>query len=195
MRTSETFPTDRMIYSSEDLKAIGYSSYMIRKLVQAGTLHKLNKRYYENPAYTGEESDFLYVSAYVPSGVICLLSAAVYYDLTTYIPDSIEVAVPRKTNISTLPEFPELHLRYFSEERYQSGIVTVFVGDDHFRIYDIEKTVVDILYYRRNVGAEETKEILTSYLRREDRDLNRLMRYAEKLKCGEILITYLEVLL
>jgi hypothetical protein len=28
----------------------------------------------------------------------------------------------------------------------------------HFRIYDIEKTVVDIVFYREKIGIEEMKE-------------------------------------
>jgi len=65
---------------------------------------------------------------------------------------------------------------------------------NRFQIYDIEKTVIDIIYYRNKVGIEETKEILINYLKREDRDINKLYSYGEKLKCSEILRTYLEVL-
>ena len=42
--------------------------------------------------------------------------------------------------------------------------------------------------------GEETKEILTNYLARQDRNINKLYRYAEKLSCLKILKTYLEVL-
>lgn len=67
-------------------------------------------------------------------------------------------------------------------------------GENAFRIYDIEKTVVDVVYYREKVGLEETKEILVTYLRREDRNLNRLIRYARSLKCADVMEKYLEVL-
>lgn len=59
---------------------------------------------------------------------------------------------------------------------------------------DIEKTVVDIVFYREKIGIEETKEVLTTYLNRSDRNLNRLIRYAELLKCGDVMKKYLEVL-
>ena len=61
-------------------------------------------------------------------------------------------------------------------------------------IYDIEKTVADIVSYREKIGIEETKEVLTTYLRRSDRNLNRLLRYAEMLKGGDVMKKYLEVL-
>ena len=67
-------------------------------------------------------------------------------------------------------------------------------GKNHFRIYDIEKTVVDIVFYREKIGIEEMKEILINYLKRKDRNLNRLVRYAELMKCGDVMKNYLEVL-
>ena len=187
-------PRDQMIFSVDELKKAGYSHYKINQLVEDGTLLKLNKKYYENTEYNGEESDFYYVQAYAPKGVVCLMSAASYYNLTTFRPDSVDVAIQRKAKISTMPDGPVLSVYYYADDRFKTGIETVQEGRNHFKIYDVEKTVVDIVCFREKVGIEETKEILVNYLRRKDRNLNRLLRYAEMLKCGEVMKTYLEVL-
>ena len=71
----------------------------------------------------------------------------------------------------------------------------IVMGKNAFRIYDMEKTVADILFYRNKVGIEETKEVLVNYLARKERNLNKLHRYAKELRCEKILSTYLEVLL
>ena len=185
---------NQMIFSVEELKKAGFSHYKINQMVKEGTLLKLNKRFYENTKYQGEESDFYYVSAYAPKGVVCLMSAAAYYNLTTYRPDAVDVAIQRKSKISTMPDWPTLSVYYYADERFETGIRNVQEGENQFRIYDIEKTVVDILFFREKIGIEETKEVLINYLRRSDRDLNRLLRYAELLKCSDVLKTYLEVL-
>ena len=187
-------PRDQMIFSVDELKKAGYSHYKINQLVEDGTLLKLNKKYYENTEYNGEESDFYYVQAYAPKGVVCLMSAASYYNLTTFRPDSVDFAIQRKAKISTMPDWPVLSVYYYADDRFKTGIETVQEGRNHFKIYDVEKTVVDIVCFREKVGIEETKEILVNYLRRKDRNLNRLLRYAEMLKCGEVMKTYLEVL-
>ena len=192
---SDIISNKQMIISLEELKESGLSFYKINQLVKQGVLKKLNKKYYENTGYQGEESDFYYAYAYVPAGVVCMLSAAVYYNLTNYRPDCIDVAIGRKSRVSTLPDWPEIKLYYYTDERLKLGIETVEDGKNHFRIYDLEKTVVDIVFYREKVGIEETKEILTNYLGRKDRNLNRLMRYAELMKCGDIMKNYLEVLI
>lgn len=176
------------------LKEMGYSYYKINQLVEAGELIKVNKKFYENLLYSGDESDFYYAYAFAPEGVICLLSAALYYGLTTYRPEAVDVAIPRKAKVSTKPVWPELNICYYTDSRFQTGIQTVHEGENVFRVYDIEKTVVDIVYYRERVGLEETKEILINYLKRKDRNINRLIRYARMLKCADVLETYLEVL-
>ena len=195
MKEYSTVSNEQLIFSIQELKDKGLSYYKINQLVKQGILIKLNKKYYENTNFDGEESDFYYAYAYVPNGVICLLSAAVYYNLSTYRPDAIDIAIPRKARVSTLPEWPELKIYYFTDERFSVGAEIIEVGKNKFRIYDVEKTVVDIVFYREKMGIEETKEVLSNYLHRKDRNLNKLIRYAEMLKCEDTINKYLEVLI
>ncbi len=195
MNNNFEFPTDKKIFHTRDLNNLGLTYYKINKMILEGKLRRLNKSYYENNEFIGEDSDFYYVTAYTPTGVICLLSAAVYYGLTNYRPDSIDVAIPKKKNITTLPHWPTLNLYYFDDERYKIGITSIKNGRNEFKIYNIEKTVVDIVHYRNKIGREETKEILTNYLQKRDRNVNQLIRYSEALKCHDILKSYLEVLI
>lgn len=194
MDYTAVLPEDQKIFSMQELKSKGFTQYKIGKLVDEGKLLKLNKSYYENAEYCGEESDFYYVEAYAPKGIICLLSAAVYYNLTTYIPVAVDVAIPRKAKVSTMPDWPQMNVHHYTDSRHGLGITTVREGKNEFQIYDIEKTVVDIVFYREKVGIEETREILVTYLRRMDRNLNRLLKYAELMKCDKVMRQYLEVL-
>ena len=194
MANAAVLSEDQKIFSMRELKSKGFSQYKVSKLVSEGKLIKLNKSYYENTEYRGEESDFYYIEAYAPKGVICLLSAAVYYHLTTFIPDAVDVAIPRKAKISTMPDWPQMNVYHYTDDRYELGATTIREGKNKFRIYDMEKTVVDIVFYREKVGIEETKEILVTYLQRKDRNLNRLLKYAELMKCEKAMRQYLEVL-
>ncbi|MBR4343252.1 MAG: hypothetical protein IKP88_11240 [Lachnospiraceae bacterium] len=194
MTSTAILPRDKKIFSMQELKSKGFSQYKVSKMISEGKLIKLNKCFYENTAYNGEESDFYYAEAYAPKGVICLLSAAVYYQLTTFIPDAVDVAIQRKAKISTMPEWPKMNVHYYTDDRYELGVITVKEGKNEFQIYDMEKTVVDIVFYKEKIGIEETKEILVTYLHRKDRNINRLLKYAELMKCGKTMRQYLEVL-
>ncbi len=192
MTKKEAIPEEQMILSIRELKDAGFSYYKINQLVEEGYLRKLNKRYYENLRYQGEKLPFYYIGAYTPEGVLCLRSAAAYYGLAA-MPDVIDVAIPRKARISTIPEDPPLAVSYFAENRYETGIITVRKGSNCFSIYDKEKTVLDIVSFQDKVGMEEAGSIVAGYLKQEDRNLDRLMRYAQLLKCTDSMQSYLEV--
>lgn len=64
MSGSAILPDDQKIFSIQELKDRGFSQYKIRKMVDEGKIKKLNKSYYENVKYRGEESDFYYTEAY-----------------------------------------------------------------------------------------------------------------------------------
>ena len=113
-------PADRHFLSVSDLQSAGLSYYKIAKLVAEG---KLNNRIYENTAYSGEVSDFAVVAAYAPRGILCMMTAAWYYALTTYLPDAVDIAIERSMKISTLPEWPNINTWHYPEKRYNTGVV------------------------------------------------------------------------
>ena len=181
-------------YTTSELKDMGIAYYKSGRRVERGQLNRINRTTYENLAYKGDENDFINAAAYVPDGVICLMSAARYYELTNFLPDVIDVAIDRKKKVSTLPDWPQIKIFYFDPSRMDTGITEITAGGDSFRIFDIEKTVVDIIYYRNKIGIEETSEVLRNYLKRQDRQIDRLYTYAKMLRCESIVRTYLEVL-
>ncbi len=178
----------------DELKKSGYSYYKIRKLEEDGILSRVNRSTYENLTYRGDENDFFSAESYVPNGVICLMTAARYYGLTNFLPDAVDVAIERKKKVNTLPVWPEIKIYYFDSSRMMLGVTEICEGSNRFHIFDIEKTVVDIIYYRNKVGIEETAEVLRNYLKRKDRDIDKLYAYAKRLRCEEVARTYMEVL-
>lgn len=186
---------EKQFNDTKTLISEGQTYYSINKLVEQGILKKVTHNLFETTDYNQEENDFFYVSAYVKKGVICLMSAAVYYGLSTFRPTQIDVAIEHKDRIFHLPEWPKIVLYYFSENRFNEGIKEIKQGKNVFRIYDIEKTVCDILSYRNKIGLEDSLSVLKNYLNTDERDLNKLIHYAKKLRVYNILKRYLEVLL
>ena len=186
---------DKKFITTTELKNMGYTYYKIDKLEKVGILSRINRSTYENLDYKGDENDFFSAEAYVPNGVICLMSAARYYGLTNFLPDAVDVAIERKKKVNTLPEWPEIRIFYFSQSRMDIGVKKIYEGKNCFHIFDIEKTVVDIIYYRNKIGIEETSEVFKNYLKRRDRQIDRINAYAKRLRCEEVVRTYLEVLI
>lgn len=195
MKNEIELTKNKKYFTQTYLMSQGFSYYMIAKLVDNGVLKKLNKNNYENLKYSGEDNDFYSINAYIPKGIICLLSAAVYYGFTTYRPSEIDVAIENKSRKLTLPECPKIKLFYFEGNRYGFAVKRITEGENDFNIYEVEKTVCDLLIYRNKFGIEETVEVLKNYLKSRNRDIDKLIRYSERLKCYNLLSKYLEALL
>ena len=134
---------DKQYISRYELNDSGYSTYKINKMVDEGKLSVVNRDYFENIEYKGEINDFYSVSAYAPKGVICLMSAAIYHGLCSSRPLVVNVALPRRSRVPVSPLCPQMKFYLFTADRYTTGIETIYEGENHYRIYDKEKTVCD----------------------------------------------------
>ena len=189
------FPIEKQFISTQELHEAGYSNYKIRQMVSSGDLIGVNRKWYENARYTGEINDFYTVPVYAEQGVVCLISAAVYYELSSERPKQIDIAIPRNVRIPASPDWPAMKFYRMVEERYSMGIVEIREEGNSFLIYDREKTVCDVICHRNKMGLEPAMEVLKRYVQQPDRDINRLIAYAKHLQVETTIKRYLEVLI
>ena len=166
----------------------------LRELQDDGTIIKVKRGLFtlsENDQYNSLRE----AQISIPGGVICLGTALSYYNLTTWDPPEIQIAIIRGRKIK-LPEYPPIQLCSFSGVYYCKGIVTVDIDQGNsIQIYDREKTICDIIRYRNRIGVDIMKEALGEYIRCKEKDLNKLNSYAKELKISTVLNNYLEVLI
>ena len=62
-------------------------------------------------------------------------------------------------------------------------------------VYDMERTICDVLRSRRHIEMQTFQGALKTYARRGDKDLRTLLRYAKMFRVEKILRQYLGVLL
>lgn len=167
------------------------ATYMaIQRLVNKGVVDRVRKGVY----YYSEDDNHLMIDIdkVVPSGVLCLYSAWFYYDLSVQIPQSYCVAIEKSRKL-ILPSYPPISLYYWKKEYQELGVARLNVHGYDVPIYDIEKCVCDAIKHRTRVGIEVSSEVVRNYLKRKDRDLVRLIKYASKMRVKNILMTYLEI--
>jgi len=189
---ADFFQTHGGIVRTQQLQAVGFSHYHLNPLIQQGQILKVKRGLYK--WQTADQSELPEVAGIVPDGVFCLLTAGAQYDLTTFSASAYHVAIPRKAKV-ILPEYPPIKLYYWNETAYQLGRTTVSLNGTVLPIYDKEKTVCDFLRQRHKLGLDLAKEVLTNYLRRPDRQIARLVDYANQLGLGQYIDTTLHVLL
>ena len=176
-----------------DILDLGIHNIYLKELEQEGTIVKLKRGLY---CLQNHESQNIMAEALllIPDGVLCLGTALSYYDLTTWNPPDIHVAIPHGRKVKLL-EYPPVKLYYFTGIFYSTGIIETMESDQLIRIYDLEKSICDLVRFRNRIGIDILKEALGEYLKRQDKDLNKLNTYAKSLKISSVLNQYLEVLI
>lgn len=116
-------------------------------------------------------------------------------DLTDRDPISYCVTVPTGYNTSKLNQ-DGLIVHTIKKELFDLGIgIRQTTFGNSIRTYNMERTICDILRDRNNQDAAVVSDALKKYVRRQDKDLFTLMKYAELFRVEKILRNYLEVLL
>lgn len=185
-------PQQKSIITTKELVEIGYSAYFIKKMQEEGYLSKIKRGVYI--IVSNSESQYSEVKAIVSKGVLCLLSAASLYNLTTFIPKNYQLAISNKSKI-IVPDYPPIQLYFWSKKRYELGLLQKKIEGIEMNIYDKEKTVCDIIKYRNKIGLDIVKEILKNYLKESDRNLTQLNLYAKELGNEKIIATYISLLM
>lgn len=121
-------------------------------------------------------------------GVLCLITALVYYGLTEEFARDIWIAVPRNTRPPKRPCTRVVRLSNMT-----LGVVEVSLGEVSVRMFNRERTVVDSFRY---LGKEVAIRALKRYLKGRTThkpDLKKLSRYAKALHTD--LSPYIETVL
>ena len=181
---------------TKDITNSGIHSHYLYQLVEKGIVNKVKRGLYfwdiEDINYL--KDGFVKASQIVPNGVISLLSALSYYDITTYNHFEYYIAIHRKDYKPKLPDYPPIKIIYFTKKQFELGINEVELNNKTVKIYDLEKTICDCLKFKDRVGMDIVKEALNEYVKRKDKNINKLFDYAEKIGVFDIAKTYLEVL-
>lgn len=164
----------------QELRKNGVQTRTIAEAIKNGVIEKIKPGLYKLKAYPWDEhGSFTEVNHANMKAVICLTSAAEYYELTTFNPSYITVAVPHNTPKFKL-DYPPIKVYYFADSYYSPGIETLKTKSGIVRIYNKEKTIGDLFRYINKIGEDVAVESLKKYLQnRKERNIPKLIEYAE----------------
>jgi predicted transcriptional regulator of viral defense system len=138
--------------------------------------------------------DLVSVSLKIPNGVICLISALAYHEITTQVPHEVYVALDRGTEAPRL-NHPPLRVFWFSRESFTVGIEKHKIDGVPVRIYSPEKTIADCFKYRNKIGLDTAIEALKLYREKKHLRMDDLMKFGRVCRVEKSMRPYLEVLL
>lgn len=137
--------------------------------------------------------DLATVAKRVPHGVICLISALAFHELSTQVPHEVHVAMSRTARRPRL-DYPPLRVFHFSGAAFNAGIEAHTIDRIPVRIYNAEKTLADSFKYRNKIGMDVVLEALRSYRRRRRPRFQQIFEYARLCRVDRQMRPYLEAL-
>ncbi|HZF11599.1 MAG TPA: type IV toxin-antitoxin system AbiEi family antitoxin domain-containing protein [Thermoanaerobaculia bacterium] len=142
------------VVRTADLAAHGIPRQRLYQLVRKGKVERQARGIYaaSNHPHTTEHA-LAQVAKRVPNGVICLLTALRFHDLTTQLPDEVWVSLPEKARKPRL-DYPRLRVARFSGVALTEGIETHRIEGVDVRVYSAAKTVADCFKYRHKIGID-----------------------------------------
>ncbi|MCL2690011.1 MAG: type IV toxin-antitoxin system AbiEi family antitoxin domain-containing protein [Chitinispirillia bacterium] len=138
--------------------------------------------------------DMLAVALRAPHSVICLTSALSFHEITTQIPNAVDIATLIGTTIPQI-SYPPVRVHRLREAPFSTGIVEYKIDNVTVKIYDAEKTLCDCFKFRRYLGMEVVLEALKLYRERKPLKVDRLMEYARICRVERVIRPYIEATL
>jgi predicted transcriptional regulator of viral defense system len=175
-----------------DLNAYGIPREHLRRLHAGGRLRRLGRGLYVLPdADLTEHHTLAEACKRVPHGVVCLLSALRFHELTTQAPFEVWLAIGEKAWRPRV-DYPPLRIVRFSGAALAAGVEEHVVEGVSVKVYCPAKTVADCFKYRNKIGLDVALEALRDCRRQRKCTNDELWHYAEICRVANVMRPYLE---
>jgi Transcriptional regulator, AbiEi antitoxin len=135
-----------------ELMREGITAATLARMRAKGLVLQPSRGLYQLPDAGGDANNALVEAAkLVPRGVVCLVSALAFHQLTDIIPRSVWMAIGPKDR-RTAVVHPPLQIVRFRDNMLEAGVEEHRIGGVTVPIYSVAKTVVDLFRYRQSAG-------------------------------------------
>ncbi|HHQ4113527.1 TPA: type IV toxin-antitoxin system AbiEi family antitoxin domain-containing protein [Legionella pneumophila] len=119
--------------------------------------------------------DMIVTAKSIPQGIVCLVSALAFYELTDEMPREYWIAVPHST---TAPKRD--HTRIVRMRDMETGKTIYKIGRESIVIFDRERTIVDAFRYLSKEIAIKALKAAVSGSASKKLDIKKLQQYARQ---------------
>lgn len=181
------------MFKCSDLERLNIPRVYISKLISIGKIERVSRGVY---VAVGEiEDEMYYMQVKYPKLVYSHETALFIHELTDRTPFEYAVTVPSVYKVpQNVSENNKVY--YIKKELHELGIITAKTSfGNKIKVYDVERTICDILRSRERIDIQIINEALKRYVKLKNADFSRLSEYAKEFRVDKILKKYIEVLL
>jgi predicted transcriptional regulator of viral defense system len=183
------------IVRAKDLRERGIHPESLRRLENQGLIVRSGRGIYTlSDVDLTENQSLVEACARVPGGIVCLLSALRFHELTTQAPFEVWLAIDNKAHAPKDDILP-LRIVYMSGQALTAGVEEHLIVGQPMRVYNVPKTVVDCFKYRNKIGLDVALEALRESWHSRRFTMDELWHYAKICRVANVMRPYLESLL
>jgi predicted transcriptional regulator of viral defense system len=176
------------------LIALGVHTDALYALRDSGQVTELGRGLYRLAEIgEAEHPDLAVIAARAPNAAICLISALSYHGITTQVPSSVHLAVPRGSYHRIKLSIPVTVYR-FDPKTFKDGLEMHRIGGLPLKVYGVTRTVVDCFKFRNKIGLDVALEALRLARQRKRVQNRDLLRYARLLRVEKPMSPYLQAI-
>ncbi len=177
-----------------DLEPLGIPRVALTRAVRRGQLERVGRGLYGLPGrVVSAQGTLAEVARKVPKGIVCLLSALRFYELTTQSPFEIWLAIENKA-VKPKLNYPPLRIVRFSGVAFTEGVEEHIVDGVTVRVTSVAKTVADCFKYRNKIGLDVALEALREAWNEKRMTGDEIWHYAKVCRVANVMRPYLESL-
>ena len=176
------------------LKA-GFHPDSLAVLEKDEKIEKISRGLYRLTDYIpGSHPDLVSASLQAPRGVICLLSALSFHEVTNEIPKYVDIAIPRNTHANKI-KYPPVRFYQFAPQAWEAGIGEHKIDKHIIRVYNLAKTIVDCFKFRNKIGVNVARDALKTAITEKNIKPKEIMQYAKICRVDNIIKPILEAII
>ena len=165
----------------------------LEDLLDQGRIVRVRRGVYQLTTVRDASDTWVQVMQRYPQGVLCLLSALAFHELTTQSPSVVWLALP-KSAWRKPDEYPPLRIVHLSGTAYTAGIETHKRQAGAVRVYSVAKTVADCFKFRNGIGLDVAIEALREGWQQRRFNLEDLDQMARICRVQAVMRPYVETL-
>jgi len=180
------------VFRSRDLDGAGIPRQYLRLATDQGLVRRVGRGLYiPADAQATEHHSLAEASKRVPNGIVCLVSALRFQDLTTQAPHEVWMAISEKARRPRV-DYPPLRIARFSSSSLDYGVATKKVEGVAVRVFNPAKTVADCFKYRNKIGLDLALEALRDCYRQRKATMDELWKAAKVCRVARVMQPYLQ---
>lgn len=193
-RIAHTVLKARGIARLAELRAEGVTAATMSRMERDGEVLRLARGLYQLPdAPLDAHHSLAEAAKRVPKGVVCLVSALAFHQLTDQLPRQVWIAIGQKDWAPKADGTP-VRLVRFTDRLLTEGVESHTVEGVPVKVFGVAKTIADCFRYRNKIGLSVAIEGLQEALRQRKTTPGEIVRQAELGAIATVIRPYLEAL-